>query len=66
MDQENLKSLVYDNICVCVLDILDAVNEFLSTASPEEIKKWPQFLPLAHRLVATIEIGKQLKNYKQE
>jgi len=29
MDQENLKSLVYDNICVCVLDILDAVNEFL-------------------------------------
>lgn len=59
MEQE--KSALYNEICLLVLDMFDAINKFLATATQEEKEKYPQFLFLAQRFLATIEKGKQLK-----
>jgi len=61
MDQENTKSTLYTDICTCVLDILDALNDFASKASEEERLRWPLLVPLGQKLVATIEKGNTVR-----
>ena len=60
MDSENKKETLYTDILHCVLDVLEKLDVFVSTATEEDLSKWSDLVDVRSRLYCTIAQGKEL------